>query len=444
MSEEPILSQKKMPSDEVPRQMLTLLVELLRSGELPELALAGAWKGIEQCLTGRPSVGRVAIELGLFDVAVEHFRAIGSPADVVTITCGKAGKGVYLTIAAYLLTRTFAGQAARPDLAACASSGVFDICIEAVEASAAARVDGLRILPALGILVRCRSQPGCEVKIRGAASALAFCMENSLDLMEELGYTTGTMAAKLCCGVFGRDEGGSEFAFTQEHVDLLTTDWSQSVRGVGYKGTSKPTADRIMALELCISDANKPLLLANKDFVPYLVDALLLDPKHPRAGMEDELKSWCQTHHIECLAQLAVFEPAREALLKDSAVLPALQAVAEAGLSAEARELAGAALLALRDKKLEMVVEGQMHVMLSYQWDFQATVQRINGSLISRGYVTWYDLTNMKGSTMDAMSDAIEGADVMLYGVSLSCESRDLVLFTGEFVCLVLTQYRCG
>ena len=40
-------------------------------------------------------------------------------------------------------------------------------------------------------------------------------------------------------------------------------------------------------------------------------------------------------------------------------------------------------------------------------------------SLIARGYVTWFDLTNMKGSTMDAMSDAIEGAAVMLYGVSL-------------------------
>ena len=70
----------------------------------------------------------------------------------------------------------------------------------------------------------------------------------------------------------------------------------------------------------------------------------------------------------------------------------------------------------------------------------------MNESLIDRGYVTWFDLTNMKGeyaaaaslllslcppecaracvctslgSTMDAMSDAIEGADVMLYGVSL-------------------------
>ena len=84
------------------------------------------------------------------------------------------------------------------------------------------------------------------------------------------------------------------------------------------------------------------------------------------------------------------------------------------------------------------------------QWNSQATVMRINESLIERGYVTWFDLTNMKGitsalaaasvafhcgiaadqpetrtggdagSTVDAMSDAIERADVMLYGVSLA------------------------
>lgn len=54
------------------------------------------------------------------------------------------------------------------------------------------------------------------------------------------------------------------------------------------------------------------------------------------------------------------------------------------------------------------------------QWDAQTIVLRINQSLIDRGYVTWFDLTHMKGSTIDAMSDAIEGAEVMLYGVSLA------------------------
>ena len=43
------------------------------------------------------------------------------------------------------------------------------------------------------------------------------------------------------------------------------------------------------------------------------------------------------------------------------------------------------------------------------QWDVQPTIQRLNELLIARGYATWFDLTNMKGSTMDAMSDAIEG-----------------------------------
>eukprot|EP01043_Picozoa_sp_COSAG02_P035565 COSAG02_NODE_2555_length_8532_cov_7.259900_6_plen_176_part_00 len=164
---------------------------------------------------------------------------------------------------------------------------------------------------------------------------------------------------------------------------------------------------------------NKPLLISSQLFIPYLVNALLLDPQHPRAGMKEELKVWCQEHHCEALAQLAMYEESREALLHDGSVVPALQVVVETGLSEGARELAAAALTALSDKKLEAVTGGQRHVMLSYQWEYQATIQRLNEYLIARSYATWFDLTNMKGSTMDAMSDAIEGADVMLYGVSL-------------------------
>ena len=79
------------------------------------------------------------------------------------------------------------------------------------------------------------------------------------------------------CGVFGRDESGeSDFAFTQQQVDVLIEKWSQSVRAVGWNKTSKPTASSIMVVELCISDVNKPLLLANPAFIPYVVDALLL------------------------------------------------------------------------------------------------------------------------------------------------------------------------
>jgi hypothetical protein len=155
--------------------------------------------------------------------------------------------------------------------------------------------------------------------------------------------------------------------------------------------------------------------------------------------MKPELKNWCQQHHAECLAQLAVFAPARETLRADPSVIPALEAVAEGGLSGEARQYAEAALLALSDKELHIDAEGQKHVMLSCacacllsvvarlgscsshaslclsvrsamfatdswlnvaradQWDAQPTMIRINESLIERGYITWFDLTNMKG-----------------------------------------------
>ena len=36
MSASPIVSQKKMPSDDVPRRMMTLLLEMLKSGELAD------------------------------------------------------------------------------------------------------------------------------------------------------------------------------------------------------------------------------------------------------------------------------------------------------------------------------------------------------------------------------------------------------------------------
>lgn len=58
--------------------------------------------------------------------------------------------------------------------------------------------------------------------------------------------------------------------------------------------------------------------------------------------------------------------------------------------------------------------------MLSYQWDVQPTIARLNASLQQRGYRTWFDLECMKGSVMDAMSDAIDGAVVVLFAVSLA------------------------
>ena len=89
---DPIASPKKTPSDDVPRQMLVLLVELLRSMELPELAIGGAWSACFWLVAARPGLCDTAMELGVVELAVEHLRAIGSPADMVSISRGKAGR----------------------------------------------------------------------------------------------------------------------------------------------------------------------------------------------------------------------------------------------------------------------------------------------------------------------------------------------------------------
>ena len=120
-----------------------------------------------------------------------------------SISRGDAGKAFAVTAVANW-TKGFAGQPQRPDLEAVVASGLFDECASAVAAVAAAGVEGLQdtdhatLLSSLALLRNCRSQPGCEAKIRRLAPALAFCLEHDLDSMEQLGMTTASYAAQIC------------------------------------------------------------------------------------------------------------------------------------------------------------------------------------------------------------------------------------------------------
>jgi hypothetical protein len=153
---------------------------------------------------GRPSVGPVALEHGVVELVVEQLKAIGSPADWVSISRGKAGRAYKLLNTIGETCKHFSGEVFRPDLAACVTSGLFDLCIAATTAVAAAGVDGLQdthhsvVYYALSLVRICRAQPGCEGKIRGTADALAFCLMNDLDCMVDLGITTGGTAAQIC------------------------------------------------------------------------------------------------------------------------------------------------------------------------------------------------------------------------------------------------------
>jgi hypothetical protein len=75
-----------------------------------------------------------------------------------------------------------------------------------------------------------------------------------------------------------------------------------------------------------------------------------------------------------------VYAAGREALLANPAASEALQAVVKGAMAEDARMHASAALTALSDYHPHVLPDGsrdaQKPVMLSYQWDSQATVTR--------------------------------------------------------------------
>ena len=57
-----------MPSDDWPRRVMTLLLEMLKSGELADdnvLLIGGACNGVQILTAGRPSLAQTAVECGV-------------------------------------------------------------------------------------------------------------------------------------------------------------------------------------------------------------------------------------------------------------------------------------------------------------------------------------------------------------------------------------------
>ena len=80
-----------MPTDDIPRKLVRLLFELIASGELPELAVGGAWYKLFQLLQPRPALGPVALEADICGLAVAGLRTVGPAADwVVSIVSSLA------------------------------------------------------------------------------------------------------------------------------------------------------------------------------------------------------------------------------------------------------------------------------------------------------------------------------------------------------------------
>ena len=72
-----------MPTDDVPHKLVRQLLELIASGELPELAVGGAWQKLGHLLQPRPALGPVALEADICGLAVASLRAVGPASDWV-------------------------------------------------------------------------------------------------------------------------------------------------------------------------------------------------------------------------------------------------------------------------------------------------------------------------------------------------------------------------
>ena len=82
MGSHPMVSKKRMPSDDIPLRMSELVHEMLRSPEtLPEFAAAGAFVALKDLVTGRPEVAKQLVQAGIFETLATYLRPMGSVAE---------------------------------------------------------------------------------------------------------------------------------------------------------------------------------------------------------------------------------------------------------------------------------------------------------------------------------------------------------------------------
>ncbi len=430
-------------TDEWSRCMLILALEICRDHldgrqELSEIQLAAIWALVANTTTQRQAVGTAAVNQ--YEAANLAMRTLQrSSADQWvrwdTPMCGQASA----------LLLTFFNVAQYPEIdvkATFIDSGLAQAAISVLEAFEKAGAEQIDQAGAMLVFVAAYMlgktlqslEPVACASLSDSLSrhprALRFCTDYSLSHLRFGGATSGAMSAVLCAFVWGKDEEDSSIDFSKELVDAVVTITRQQLTGaLAAWHQTLPQGYLAPVLHLTISDKNKALLVQATDLVPLLVDALFVDSAeklHPRRDAANKKEVWIQSvqcNAAECFLQLAAYEPGRELLLQadrstDPTVNGALQVVADRGMTSAAREFAKCTLIALGDdgrRKRSADAPSSEHVMLSCkclsahkmciisyavdgwptidaagadQWNMQAAIQRINDSLIERGYVT--------------------------------------------------------
>ena len=167
--------------------------------------------------------------------------------------------------------------------------------------------------------------------------------------------------------MFGKEEGGGGFQFNQELIDEVVSHQACWLTGDLVLFFPALHAYFLRPLvHLCISDANKAMLVQSAALIPALLDALFLDPEHPRKDMDETLRAGIQRDGAECLLQLALFESGKELLERYPEALEALRALVDgSALTGEARRAASGALVAVEGPQQAPAPSGEKHIVVS-------------------------------------------------------------------------------
>ena len=189
-------------------------------------------------------------------------------------------------------------------------------------------------------------------------------------------------------------------------ITLLDEAWqSEDRHSNGY--SAKELAEGLS--HLAINDANKNILGQN-GVIPVLISVI-------KTSNEDEEKASA----TRALWMLAFADNNKEKVRKEEGAMDTLHQLQQSKNS-EVQKAAAGALWELEGKTArqssEKIESTGNHVMISYQWDSQEVLVEVKNRLQASGYRVWMDLEQMKGSTLEAMAEAVENASVVLVCVS--------------------------
>ena len=269
---------------------------------------------------------------------------------------------------------------------------------QAAELSAQVRMPYMVFLGASALVSKASLDPFRHTWLlaTGVAESLLYAAAHDFTCA---GTSLAAGAVSAAVNLIGRNESG--LTLSREAADSVMRDFKTYFVPNTRRGQYPPKRPMHVAkaiVNMVISDTNKAFVVEHNGAVDVLVAGLLLDEGDPRRSQQagDELQATCAL----ALQNLALSDVGKAALRSHVDVMDGLRRLSSSsgdgdsvGMTVEARQYASGALFELDESARHPIEQGDggrgeavEHIMLSYNWDHQSTIKRVNASLQSRGY----------------------------------------------------------